>query len=156
MDGKKRPKTASFSSLENASKSHKSHSYYRWNAKDIRYLQSHAYMTARELANHFGCTVNSVNWARKHYGRYDAPSARYMCVACEERVVWEESKSARRLRLCKGCYLKEQEMRSREELRANAARQRTYKAVHGATSAGQSAHGQHSAAGARPPEEPKA
>ena len=41
--------------------------------------------------------------------------------------MWEESWRARRMGLCKGCYLDEMEHRDRESRRANALRQSLHK-----------------------------
>ena len=111
---------------------------------EIEYVQSHPEMTAREVSQGLpGRTPHAVEQIRSRYGRWPG-SARSLCVECDERVVWAESPRARKMRLCKGCYLREMEMRESERLRANALRQRIYKSRRqgGASGVGESPHGE--------------
>ena len=100
----------------------KKHKYFKWTDKRKEYLHGHPGMTARELARKLGCSESAVAHARHKYGRWDG-GERKVCSICGERVIWEESEHASRLRLCKGCYLHEMAVRQYEDADANRVRQ---------------------------------
>lgn len=78
-------------------------------------------MSARELGRLLGRSAYSVARARARYGRWDTGTER-ICRACDERPVWEESAKARRMGLCKACYLAEERRRMEEGPEADAVR----------------------------------
>ena len=104
----------------------KRHTYMQWTPTDISFLRNHPDMTADELAEALGRTRSSVECGRHRFGRYPA-RGEHLCVCCEERVVYVESPTARKWRLCKGCYLRELRMRESEEAEANRLRQMKHK-----------------------------
>lgn len=69
-----------------------------------------------------GTTARSVEYARRTYGRFSKSTER-LCVVCDERPVFIESPKARRLGLCKGCYLDELARRASEERESARLRQ---------------------------------
>lgn len=85
-------------------------------------------MSAPELSRSLlpGRTPKSIRNRRSRIGRWSA-AATPLCRRCDERPVWAESPRARKMGLCKGCYLDEMEHRSREDKRANALRQSLFK-----------------------------
>ena len=91
-------------------------------------MLAHPEMTAAELAAMLpGRTAKAVRRIRERHGRRAAgstPAGR----CCDARPVWEESPRARRMGLCKGCYLDEMERRSAEDARAGALRKRMHDA----------------------------
>lgn len=93
-----------------------------WGWSEICTMWDHPDWTARELADELGRTEQSVRHMRMRYGRYNS-SRTPICSKCGERPVWVESVHARRLGLCKGCYLDEEEMRIRDAKRNDALRQ---------------------------------
>lgn len=102
-----------------------------WSPRERRVLWEHPDMTAVELSALLpGRSPQSVRHARMRFGRYNRSlvGMEGVCVRCDDRPVWAESRHARRMHLCKDCYLSEMEERDREEARANAARQRKFKA----------------------------
>lgn len=91
-------------------------------------MAAHPEMTAAELSAMLpGRTAKAVRRIRERHGRRVA-GATPTCRACDARPVWEESPRARRMGLCKGCYLDEMERRSAEDARANALRKRFHDA----------------------------
>ncbi|MBS4874139.1 MAG: hypothetical protein KHZ79_07175 [Atopobium minutum] len=72
-------------------------------------------MTAKELHNTYlpRHTAKGIQRMRERKGRYK-PNRRLVCCKCNERPVWVESPSAKRLWLCKGCYLEEEKQRLNE------------------------------------------
>lgn len=105
----------------------KKHKRSTWTPSEIGYLHLHPDMTALEIGRKLGRSEASVEHARQRYGRWDS-SAQKVCACCSERVVWEESEHARRLRLCKGCYLREMRVRQSEDAEANRVRQARFRA----------------------------
>lgn len=91
-------------------------------------MAAHPEMTAAELASILPWrTAKAVRRIRERHGRRRAGTAP-PCRACDSRPVWEESPRARRMGLCKGCYLDEMERRAAEDARANALRKRIHDA----------------------------
>lgn len=91
-------------------------------------MAAHPEMTAAELSAMLpGRTAKAVRRIRERHGRRRAGTAP-PCQACDSRPVWEESPRARRMGLCKGCYLDEMERRSAEDARAGALRKRLHDA----------------------------
>lgn len=80
-------------------------------------------MTAGELARllprHSPSAIRNRRSRKGRWSRVRTP----LCSRCDERPVWTESPRARKMGLCKGCYLHEMEHRAREDARANALRQ---------------------------------
>lgn len=90
--------------------------------EEVADVQSLPYATAPEISDATGIPVDRVRYIRKRFGRaWDG--ARLICCACDTRPVWEESPGARRMHLCKGCYLKEMRRRDEEERESAAVRQ---------------------------------
>lgn len=86
-------------------------------------LLGHPDMTAEELARLLPRhSPKAIRNRRSRLGRWSRVRAP-LCSRCDERPVWTESPRARKMGLCKGCYLHEMEHRSREDARANALRQ---------------------------------
>lgn len=79
-------------------------------------------MTAAELGELLGVSAWAVRHARARFGRYDS-GADGLCRRCEDRPVWGESPRARKMGLCKGCYLEEMRKRLAEEREGAAVRQ---------------------------------
>ena len=96
--------------------------YRPWTPEMVRTMQAHPDMTAAELAGLLGATPSAVRHARQRYGRFST-GADLMCASCGERPVWDGSRSAKRMRLCKGCYLDEMERRAAEARAYATARQ---------------------------------
>lgn len=86
-------------------------------------MQRYPEATASELAAILGVTESAVRHARARYGRYPA-SMGTVCAVCDERPVWFESRAARALRLCKGCWLREKARRLEEEREETRLRQK--------------------------------
>lgn len=98
-------------------------SYERWSAEEDAVLLGHPDMTAEELARLLPRrTPDAIRKRRSRKGRWSKVRTP-LCSRCDERPVWTESPRARRMGLCKGCYLHEMEHRRREEKRSNALRQ---------------------------------
>lgn len=102
----------------------RTHKYVRWQPYMVDVLHRHPDMEAAELAELMGLTVESVRSARKRFGRF-GKGTRGLCIVCDSRPVWAESAKAKRMGLCKGCYLTE--MRKRDEERREHAAQRQYR-----------------------------
>lgn len=102
--------------------------YARWTEDEDRLLLSHPQWTAAELSEAMGGrhSPRAVECHRSRVGRWSA-SVAPLCRRCDERPVWEASPRARRMGLCKGCYLDEMEHREREAARSNALRQSLHK-----------------------------
>ena len=102
--------------------------YARWTEEEDRLLLSHPEWTAEEASEAMGGrhSARAVECRRSRVGRWSA-DVTPTCRRCDERPVWEESWRARRMGLCKGCYLDEMEHRDREARRANALRQSLHK-----------------------------
>lgn len=83
-------------------------------------MHRHPEETAAQIAHRLGVTPSAVRHARQRYGRYP----RRVCSMCGERPVWDESRQAKRLSLCKGCFLAEAARREREDAEAARLRQR--------------------------------
>ena len=92
---------------------------------EVAYIQAHPLDTAQSLGDWLGRSASSVAHIRERYGR--AAERRGVCWRCDDRPVWEESREAARMGLCKGCYLKEQAMRDDEERLSNAVRQKRFR-----------------------------
>lgn len=87
-------------------------------------------MTVVELCRLLpGRSPQAVRYARMRFGRYNRALVPLdgLCIACDSRPVWSESRHAHPMHLCKECYLEEMERRAKEEARANAQRQRIFK-----------------------------
>ena len=95
---------------------------HKWTEKDVALIQSHPDWTAAELAALLGVTTRSVDYARRRFGRFPSNAVR-LCVACDQRPVYVESREAKRLGLCKGCWLKEQRRRLEEDAESTRLRQ---------------------------------
>ena len=104
----------------------KRHKYVQWKPDEIGFMRGHPEMTTAALADALGRSESSVKSARHRFGRFDTGADR-LCCCCGERVVYEESPQARRWRLCKGCYLREERMRQEEDKEANRLRQRKFR-----------------------------
>jgi len=102
----------------------RTHTYVKWEPYMVEVLQRHPDMTAAELADLMGLTVESVRCARKRFGRWPG-RVDGLCIVCDERPVWRESAKARAMRLCKGRYIREE--RRRDEERREHAAQRQYR-----------------------------
>ena len=99
-----------------------SRNLHNWSAEDVATLHAHPDWTAAELAEALGVTEASVKYARRTYGRWSS-NASGLCVSCDQRPVYVESKEARRLGLCKGCWLEEQRKRLEEDAESTRLRQ---------------------------------
>jgi len=86
-------------------------------------------MSAREMGAALDRSPSSIEGARHRFGRYPAKGEN-LCLVCEERVVYAESPTARRWKLCKGCYLREMRMRQSEDAEANRVRQMKFRNRH--------------------------
>ena len=86
-------------------------------------MWQHPDWSAKDLAEILPHSEQAIRKQRQRVGRYHR-SLVPLCCKCEERPVWEESKTAKRYGLCKGCYLDEERMRLEDEARAVALRQR--------------------------------
>lgn len=97
-----------------------------WTDEELEFLKAHPEMTSRELSEILtNRTQLSIRHKRSQIGRWS--SAVKLCCVCGSRIVWAESMRARKLELCKGCYLHEMDMRTRENTHANAVRQSLFK-----------------------------
>lgn len=96
---------------------------YVWTDDRIAILQGHPDWTAEELADELETTPASVAYARRTYGRFAPAGAVGLCVVCDRRPVYVESPEAKRLKLCKGCWLEEQRRRLEEGPEAVRLRQ---------------------------------
>lgn len=95
---------------------------HRVTDEEVADVQSLPYATAPEISDATGIPVDRVRYIRKRFGRaWDR--ARLICCVCDTRPVWEESPGARRLHLCKRCYLAEMRRRDEEERESAAVRQ---------------------------------
>lgn len=92
----------------------------------VRRLHRHPDMTAAEMASILGVTPSAVRHARQRYGRYTTGSEK-ICVACDERPVWDGSRAAKRMGLCKACFLEEMDRRDAERRDADRVRQRAHR-----------------------------
>lgn len=96
---------------------------HRVTDEEVADVQSLPYATAPEISDATGIPVDRVRYIRKRFGRaWDR--ARLICCVCDTRPVWEESPGARRLHLCKRCYLAEMRRRDEEERESAAVRQK--------------------------------
>lgn len=99
--------------------------YRLWEPGELDEVLAHPEMTAAELASRLpGRTAKAVRRIRERHGRGSGPAVCRLC----DRPVWAESARARRMGLCKGCYLDEMERREAEERRAGALRKRMHDA----------------------------
>lgn len=100
----------------------------RWTEDEDAILLGHPEMSATELSDSLlpGRSPKAIRRRRERIGRWGSETAP-VCRKCDARPVWEESARARRMGLCKGCYLDEMEHREREDRRANALRQSLFK-----------------------------
>ena len=92
---------------------------------EVAYVQAHPLDTAESLGAWLGRSASSVAHIRERYGR--AAERRGVCWCCDARPVWEESRDAARMGLCKGCYLDEMARREDEERESNALRQKRFR-----------------------------
>ena len=92
---------------------------------EVAYIQAHPLDTAESLGAWLGRTASSLAHIRERFGR--AAERRGVCWRCDGRPVWEESREALRMGLCKGCYLEEQAMRAEEDALSNAVRQKRFR-----------------------------
>lgn len=90
----------------------------------VRTLHRHPDMTAGELGELMGLTAASIRHARMRFGRWPKHSEK-VCVMCDQRPVWADSKKARRMHLCKACYLAEMQRQAEED--RESARVRKYR-----------------------------
>ena len=98
-----------------------------WTDEERAVLRAHPEMSAVELhALLPRRSPKAIRRMREREGRWSAAAAP-TCRLCDRRPVWEESPRARRMGLCKGCYLAEMVHRGREAARANALRQSLFK-----------------------------
>lgn len=93
--------------------------YRPWTDGRVREMQRHPEMTSAALAELMGTTACAIRHARQRYGRYPKGT----CCVCGERPVWGESRRARRMGLCKGCFLMEEARRVREGAESDRVRQ---------------------------------
>ena len=101
--------------------------YKYWSEDELNILFSHPELTAKALSELLpGRTPEAIACKRKHEGRWMHPE-RVLCVVCHERPIWLECGKANKMKLCKGCYLDEQEKRVAEANRHNALRQSEFK-----------------------------
>lgn len=95
-----------------------------WTWRELCVVWDHPDWTAADVAGLLDDrSAKAVRRVRERYGRYRTGRVP-VCSKCGERPVWEESAHARRLGLCKGCYLDEEEMRLKDRKRNDALRQR--------------------------------
>lgn len=92
---------------------------------EVAYVQAHPLDTAESLGAWLGRSASSVAHIRERFGR--AAERRGVCWRCDARPVWEESREAARMGLCKGCYLDEMARREDEEQASNALRQKRFR-----------------------------
>ncbi len=102
----------------------RSHTWEKWTKREIAVLLGHPDMTAVELHKGFlpRHTPKAIQRMRERQGRWNRRNT--LCCRCHVRPVWVESASAKRLELCKGCYLDEKECRALETKRDTMLRQR--------------------------------
>ena len=106
-------------SIGNSTDTQKRHN---WTQKDVATVQAHPDWTAAELAVLVGTTPRSIDYARYRFGRFPSNAAG-LCAVCDQRPVYAESREAKRLGLCKGCWLKEQRRRLEEDAESTRLRQ---------------------------------
>ncbi len=92
---------------------------------EVAYVQAHPLDTAASLGAWLGRSASSVAHIRERFGRAD--ERRGVCWRCDARPVWEESRDAARMGLCKGCYLDEMARREDEERESNTLRQKRFR-----------------------------
>ena len=102
--------------------------YTLWTDDMVRRMQAHPDMTAAEIAAVLGVTPSAVRHARQRYGRFGSGTGA-LCIACDERPVFETSPAARAMHLCKGCYLRERALRAAEEAESNRVRQAAHRSA---------------------------
>lgn len=101
-------------------------SYIRWSDAELALVRQHPELTSKELSEFLPQrTAKAIRHIRERLGRYAEHTP--LCQVCGTRVVWTDSAKARRMGLCKGCFLDEMELREREAARANALRQQRLK-----------------------------
>ena len=108
----------------------KKHNSIHWTPQELSILWSNYDLPAEELAQSLpGRTAAAIRVARHRYGRYrkSLSDLSGLCIVCDERPIWDDSQSAKHMKLCKGCYLRELRERELDEKAANARRQREYK-----------------------------
>lgn len=96
-----------------------------WTWGELCVVWDHPDMTAADISADLlpHRSPGAVRRVRERWGRFRAGRVP-TCSKCEERPVWVESPGARRLGLCKGCYLDEERMRMEDKRKADALRQR--------------------------------
>lgn len=94
----------------------------RWTRERVAELKRHPDMTSAELAEAMGSTAAAIRHARSRFGRWPSGTDG-LCVVCDARPVFSESREARRWGLCKACYLAERERRAAEEAESARVRQ---------------------------------
>ncbi len=99
--------------------------YRPWTDYELKVVLDNPLETAESLGDRLGRTPAAVAHVRSRHGRMNV--RRGICWCCDARPVWEESREALRMGLCKGCYFDELECREKEEQRDNAYRQRKFK-----------------------------
>lgn len=96
----------------------------QWTSSELEEMWRHPDWTADELSEliprHSPAAIQK---CRERQGRWHDDVAP-LCRACGERPVWEESPHARRLGLCKGCYVEEETLRLKDEAANVALRKR--------------------------------
>lgn len=95
--------------------------YRRCTTEEVAAVRRMPDSSAPEVERETGIPAERVRYIRKRYGRgWDGPGT---CCLCHVRPVWAESAKARRMGLCKGCYLAEERRRAEEERESAALRQ---------------------------------
>ena len=102
--------------------------YTPWTPADEDVIRRHPEMTAKALARLLGRSYESVRRKRTALGGRNAGMR--LCCVCGMRPVWQESKAASKMGLCRGCYNDEAEARALEEADCNRRRQAVFKARH--------------------------
>lgn len=105
------------------------HKFFYWTKRELTIIAEHPEMTAKELHESLlpARSIKAIRRQRERQGRFSGAPVPW-CRCCDERPVWVESKRARELGLCKGCYLDEMDRRDEEAPRANARRKRNHDA----------------------------
>ena len=92
-----------------------------WTWKELEVMWSHPDLSSTELQDLLPRhTARAIRDQRRRHGRWKmAP----LCCVCGGRPVWVESPRAKRLGLCKGCFLDEERLRLEEDVESAAVRQ---------------------------------